>query len=297
MGGSQGYGTIYRLTHSAKGRWVKNILYNFKGNTDGDTPYGGLIDDPAGNLYGTTLGGGMNLAGIAFKLTRHSNGRWTESILHNFGSSVGDGYCPTGPLAFDRDWNLYGAISCGGTFGWGTVFKLAPNSSGQWDERVLYSFRGSLVGDGEIPFAGPTLDEAGNIFGTTWRGGPDGGGTVFELSRTPSGDWVETIVHTFLGGRDGLTPDGPVTLDANGVVYGSTTQGGTAGSYGYGTLFALSFQPDEGWTETILHSFTNGYDGGYASGGVTLSPEGNIFGTTQLGGATGNGVVYEFARF
>lgn len=297
MGGSQGYGTIYRLTHSAEGRWVKSILYNFKGYPDGDTPYGGLIADPAGNLYGTTLGGGMYLAGIAFKLTRNSNGRWTESILHSFGSSVGDGYCPAGPLAFDKDWNLYGTTTCGGTFGWGTVFELAQNSSGQWDESVLYSFRGSLAGDGELPFAGPTLDEAGNIFGTTGRGGPDDGGTVFELSRKPSGDWVETIVHTFLRGGDGFTPGGPVTLDASGVVYGSTEQGGTAGRYGFGTLFALSFQPDEGWTETILHSFTNGYDGAYASGGVTVDPEGNVFGTTQSGGATANGVIYEFARF
>lgn len=242
-------------------------MHSFTGY-DGQTPIGGLIADAFGNLYGVTIQGGTNDSGTVFELARNSDGNWTESVLHNF-SGVADGYCPAGPLAFDKEWSLYGVTSCGGTYGEGTVFKLSHNSTDVWNETVLYSF-GAFMDDGRIPVDGPALDRDGNVFGTTSGGGSRGGGVVFELRCQIDHTWAETIIHDFTGSYDGSIPSGPITIDPKGDLYGTTRLGGNSENYGYGTLFELRFQRNTGWSETILHSFSNGADGQLPSGGVTL---------------------------
>jgi uncharacterized repeat protein (TIGR03803 family) len=296
MGGELGNGTVFELSRSADGNWVHRVLHNFTG-FDGQIPYGGLIADAHGNLYGITMQGGTYDSGTVFKLTRESDGSWTESVLHSF-SDAENVACPNGPLAFDKEWNLYGTATCGGAFNGGVVFKLAPESNGQWVETHLCSF-GAFENDGQLPEAGVVLDDNGNIFGTTWRGGSKGGGVVFELSKQLDGTWAETILHDFVGDGDGFSLWGPVALDKEGNLYGSTEQGGSFGAYGYGTLFSLRRVGTE-WKEMILHDFSNGPDGGMPHEGVTLRLSGTstgIFGAAPVGGSGGSGVIYEFQAF
>jgi uncharacterized repeat protein (TIGR03803 family) len=289
-------GTIFELTQSQDHHWTRRILHRFTGY-DGQTPIGGLIPDAFGNLYGLTMQGGTNDAGTVFELRRDSDGTWSESVLHNF-SGTADGACPVGPLAFDKEWNLYGVTSCGGTYDQGTVFKLTRHSNRVWSETVLYSF-GAFIGDGELPIGGPVLDKDGNVFGTTSSGGTRGGGVAFELSKQADGTWAETIIHDFLGGDDGSIPSGPVAIDPEGNLYGTTRLGGNSENYGYGTLFELTLHTNTGWSETILHSFSNEDDGQLPNGGVTLKLNGShrgIYGSAA-GGAAGYGVDYEFRAF
>jgi hypothetical protein len=156
---------------------------------------------------------------------------------------------------------------------------------------VLYSFTGG--NDGQYPTADVTLDSAGNIYGATPSGGASGYGTVFEL--TPSeGGWVEITLHTFAGGPDGADPSGPVTVDTNGDVYGTTLYGGGTPqcdnvTSGCGTVFRL--HAADNWNENLLHRFQAKNDGEQPIGGIVLDEHRNIFGTAQ-GGKDGYGTVF-----
>jgi uncharacterized repeat protein (TIGR03803 family) len=176
LGGAHGDGTVFKMTPVAGGKWKFTTLYAFKGTPDGNSSYGGLISDPAGNLYGTTYYGGANGLGSVFKLT-NSNGKFTESILYSFKTGT-DGNSPTSTLVFDAHGNLYGTTSAGGDAnGDGTVFKLTPSSGGTWKETVVHRFKDNP--DGSQPYYGMTR-KAGNLYGTTAIGG-SGSGVVFEL--------------------------------------------------------------------------------------------------------------------
>ena len=179
VGGSGGTGTVYKIDPAD----TETILYSFGiGNTDGAGPYGGLIMDSAGNLYGTTTQGGANFEGTVFKITAAG----TETILHSFGATATDGLVPTAGLIMDRAGNLYGTTAQGGANVLGTVFKIDAAGT----ETILYSFAASAT-DGLAPFAGLTVDSAGNLYGTTVNGGANfgttmngevnGGGTVFVI--------------------------------------------------------------------------------------------------------------------
>jgi uncharacterized repeat protein (TIGR03803 family) len=152
-GGANDRGTVFELTPNADGSWTESVLYSFCSLTncaDGDDPIAGLIFDQAGNLYGTTYVGGATSGGTAFKLTPHSDGSWTESVLYSFCShpdhcAVGVGPCCL-PLIFDTAGNLYGTTILGGYSGGGTVFKLTPHSDGGWTQSVLYEFTGGEDG-------------------------------------------------------------------------------------------------------------------------------------------------------
>jgi uncharacterized repeat protein (TIGR03803 family) len=164
------------------------VLLNFDG-TDGQYPYGALIFDAAGNLYGTTSYGGTYDYGTVFELTPAAGGGWTETVLHNFNDNGTDGYWPYAGLIFDAVGNLYGTTYGGGVYtsctngsflGCGTVFELTPTAGGGWTEKVLHSFGNGT--DGEDPQAGLIFDAAGNLYGTTYLGGTYyQWGTVFEL--------------------------------------------------------------------------------------------------------------------
>jgi len=178
QGGAHGAGTAFELSPVSGGKWKMSILDGFKGTPHAGFPYGGLISDAAGDLYGTTYYGGANGLGSVFKLTQGSSGKWSESVLYSFKTGT-DGNSPTSTLVFDGQGNLYGTTSAGGDAnGDGTVFKLTP-TSGKWKESVVYRFKNSP--DGANPYYGLVFDKAGNLYGTTAIGGV-GAGVVFEIT-------------------------------------------------------------------------------------------------------------------
>jgi len=239
--GTAPYGgsTVFELTPGSGG-WNEKVLHRFgirKG--DGAAPFAGLILDAAGNLYGTTVGGGTGCAGngcgTVFELTPTSNGNWKELVLHRFDNNGKDGATPGwGALLMDGAGSLYGTTAGGGCCD-GVVFKLTPGSGGHWTETILYTFRGGA--SGFEPGAGVVMDKAGNLYGTTIAGGSGCGcGVVYELSPNAKGKWKYTVLHTFLG-SDGAQPDANLILDDKGNLYGTTATGGANGG---GVVFELT---------------------------------------------------------
>jgi uncharacterized repeat protein (TIGR03803 family) len=306
---SQGCGVVFELRRTPNGV-EETVLYNFCSLaecSDGASPAAGLILDSAGNLYGTTTGGGTQTAacpgptgcGTVFELIHNSDDTWTQVVLYQF--SGADGAAPEASLAFDCAGNLYGTTSQGGSDGYGLVFELSPASGGSWTQSVLYSFTGRT--DGYEPFAGVILDSAGNLYGTTYRGGIQSGmcgdvegcGVVFELSRTAEGAWTETVLHSFQGG-DGADIISGLTFDTAGNLYGAAYLGGGShqcGLQGCGLIFELTPQANGSWTETVLHSFTSGPGGEHPAGSLIFDAAGNLYGTTRFGGTALAGVVFE----
>jgi uncharacterized repeat protein (TIGR03803 family) len=263
-----GYGVVYKVDASG----CSTVLHNFTNGPDGANPYGGVILDSKGNLYGTASGGGASQAGVVFKIDRSGN----ETVLYSFTGDADGGY-PYGSLILDQESNLYGTTNGGGASGAGVVFKIDKSGN----ETVLYSFTGGA--DGGYPYGGAILDSKGNLYGTTNGGGIAGAGVVFKIG--PSGN--ETVLYSFTGGADGGYPLW-VTLarDSAGNLYGTTAGGGTAFA---GVVFKVSAAGQE----TVLHTFTGGADGGTPYAGVVLGPNGNLYGTTIGGGQTNAGVVFE----
>lgn len=174
-------------------------------------------------------------------------------VLHAF-TGRNDGAISWAALVLDASGNLYGTTIAGGTYGYGTVFKLTPGASGAWTETVLHSFHPDVTG-GNQPEAGLIFDTVGNLYGTTSFGGSHGEGTVFKLAPGINGTWTETVLHAF-DGQDGGRPSGSLIFDASGNLYGTTS--GTPPSRG--NVFKLAPSVDGVWTETVLHTF-NGKDG------------------------------------
>ena len=226
QGGMFGGGTVFQLTPS-QGGWTETVLYNFgQSPSDGMSPNGNLIIDRAGNIIGTTFGGGNPdcLCGTIFQLTHNASG-WAETILHSFTLNP-DGANPSGGLVSDAAGNLYGGTQDGGASLGGAEYQLMP-SNGGYTFQVLYSFGSSA--DFRGPAGIPAVDSNGNVYATTWSQGTLGLGNVFKL--TPAnGAWIYTDLHDFDLSDGFYPPDGP-TLDPSDNLYGTTTNGGT-GSYG-----------------------------------------------------------------
>jgi uncharacterized repeat protein (TIGR03803 family) len=282
-GGTYGWGTVFELTPTTGGGWTEQVLHSFGNGTDGGEPRASLIFDAAGNLYGTTYGGGIYChsiggCGTVFELTLTAGGNWTEAVLYNFGSFTDDGYEPSASLIFDAAGNLYGTTQFGGIHGWGTVFELTPTGGGGWSEQVLLNFGTG----GAFPQAGLIFDAAGNLYGTTSEGGTNIG-TVFELTPNVGGGWTETVLHNFGSGTDGSYPYAGLIFDAAGNLYGTTQYGGTYNSCsgGCGTVFELTPTAGGEWAEQVLLNF-NGTSGANPYAGVIFDGAGNLFGTTQL---------------
>ncbi|MGA7078972.1 MAG: choice-of-anchor tandem repeat GloVer-containing protein [Terriglobales bacterium] len=235
----------------------------------------------------------------------------TENVLFNFNnSSTGkDGQTPYlyGSLIMDSEGNLYGAADNGGK-SHGVVFKLTPKAKGKdpWKITILHSFKGydskkPSKSDGDLPESAVIMDGQGNVYGTTYEGGTADMGTVYELSPTLKGAWTETILHSFTGGDDGVGPSQPLTMDAEGNIYGTTGSGGN-GEYcqgiGCGIVFELSPTKSGPWTETIIHAFQGsenqmGCDGSGPVGQLYLNAQGNMYGATYEGGCPDDGTVFE----
>jgi uncharacterized repeat protein (TIGR03803 family) len=248
------------------------LLYQFPGGPGVGNPPAGLVEDGAGNFYGTTSGGGviggtckiLQGCGGIFKLD--TSGK--ETVLYSF-KGTPDGSDPLASLVLDAAGNLYGT-SGGGAFGAGTVFKL--DTAGK--ETLLYSFAGPP--DGANPQASLVFDAAGNLYGTTYVGGTAGFGTVFKLDT----NGVETVLHSFAGPPDGVNPQAGLVLDPAGTtLYGTTLHGGASG---FGTVFKLD---TAGGTYSVLYSFSGKADGGNPYAGLVLDPAGNLYGTSSSGGA------------
>jgi len=303
-GGTYGDGTAFELMLSG-GVWQETVLYSFHGD-GGREPFGSLIFDPSGNLYGTTFAGGFYDKGTVFNLTPQAGGTWKETVLHSFNSNAKDGTGSFGGLVFDTAGNLYGLTSAGGVRNSGTVFELTPSISGHWTEEVLYSFGHGNKQDGRFPQSSLIIDALGNLYGTTLSGGGGnchlGCGTVFELSPQNSGGWQETILHAFSdNGSDGTLPYGSLVFGPSGNLYGTTSRGGIrehggTGCHlsGCGTVFELTPQAGGRWSETLPYSFPNSALNGAAPfGGLIRDMAGNLYSTTAGGGPKNGGTVFE----
>jgi uncharacterized repeat protein (TIGR03803 family) len=299
-GGSNDAGTVFKLTpHDSS--WLLSSLYSFPGSysancTTGGCP-NGVIRDGSGVLYGTTSSGGAYNNGTVFQLrpsaTLPSSVRapWNETILYSFDRTGGAGYTPTlANLAIDRQGNLYGTTEDGGIGecsppGCGTVYQLTP-SAGGFTYSTIYEFTFAGPNDGAIPFAGVTLDSAGNLYGTTILGGSSGCGTVYKL--TPSGSgWTEAVIYNFTCGTDGQEPFAGIAVGNSGNLFGGALYG--TGSPG-GSVFELS-PSGGGWVYSQLQLFTTGGQG--PSQTLAVDSAGNVYGTTPADGLYGGGNVFK----
>jgi uncharacterized repeat protein (TIGR03803 family) len=314
-GGAYGDGVVFELTPNPDGSWKEEALYSFCALTkcsDGAYPRAGVIFDTAGNLYGTASEGGTNdcefgTCGVVFKLTPNPDGSWTESVLHSF-SDNGEGFFPDAGLVFDTAGNLYGTIGYANRLESGIVFELTPNLDGSWQEETLYRFGSGGKNDGSFPVAGLIFDTAGNLYGTTLKGGDfptrcggggAGCGVVFKLTPNADGSWTESVLYGFTGSRnkDGGHPVAGLIFDTAGNLYGTTSSDG--GAHKQGVVFKLMPNPDGSWTETVLHHFSGGKDGGVPDAGLIFDQAGNLYGTASVGGilsycgGSGCGVVFK----
>jgi uncharacterized repeat protein (TIGR03803 family) len=277
-GGASYFGVVFEVDTSG----TETVLYNFDGATAGANPEAGLVRDEAGNLYGTTALGGAFTYGVVFKLD--TSGK--EKVLHSFSADFTDGQNPYGDgLIRDKNGNLYGTTYYGGRQQVGTVFKVDTSRK----EKVLHVFAGG-VSDGAYPYAGVILDAKGNLYGDAEEGGTSDSGVVYKLSKSGK----LTVLHSFTGGtNDGSYPQGNLAMDNDGNLYGATYNGGADNA---GTVFELSPNGNGGWNETVLHVFAGGAsDGAYPYAGVILDANGNLYGTTEEGGASNLGTVYELS--
>lgn len=282
-GGSSGAGTVFSVTTNGK----LTVLYSFTGGSDGSGPESSLARDAIGNLYGTTFSGGSVGNGTVFELVHPAvkGGSWSEQVLYSFGTGTNDGANPMAGVTFDKSGNLYGTTSAGGAYSYGTVFQLAPSSSG-WTENILHQFE--LQSDGGIPYAGITIN-AGDLYGATTDGGgggSDGGGTVFEISPSGSG-WSFQVIDSLAGWGISGTERSFILKD--GKIFATTHCDGADSA---GTVYELS-PSGSSWTYTQLYSFTGLTDGLYSVSTPVFDEEDNLWGTTRYGGANNWGVVFK----
>jgi uncharacterized repeat protein (TIGR03803 family) len=282
--GSTNYGSIFQLTNSG-GVWTQNVMHIFTNGADGGRPYGRLNLDQAGNVYGTAFQGGVGNNGLVFEFVPASGGTWTENVLYDFaGGSDGSG--PQSEVIFDRSGNLYGTTIYGGggcgTRGCGTVYELIP-ANGHWTDKILNAF----VNQGGASAQDLIFDSAGNLYGSSYTGGP-GFGYVFELSPSAGGSWTEDTLWTFKEKGDGGYPTDPI-LGPEGQLYGATYLGGNSNLDG--SVFELQLNNGK-WGLSVLYGFPPS-DGGWPYASLIFDGSGNLYGTTSYGGLENLGAVFE----
>lgn len=214
-------GVVFKLTKSGQ-HLTETTLYEFSGQPDAGPPIGGVAFDSAGNLYGTTVYGGVYDGGALFELSPAGSG-WTETVLHSFGNQP-DGFGPEAGVIIDQQGNIFGTTNQGGTNYSGTAFELSP-SAGGWTYSLLTNF----TGDHQGPAAVPTLDVNGNLFGGTEDDGTNSAGNVFELVPDGHGNWTNLDLFDFGYGQlypYGRVVIGAVVLDSSENVYGTAASGG-----------------------------------------------------------------------
>ena len=265
--------------------WKETVLYSFVGEPDGMAPTGPVSWDSQNNAYGTTSQGGTANLGSVYQLTKTVNG-WTETPIHTF-TGKPDGDSPNDGVIVDANGNLYGTTSLGGQYGYGTVYKLSY-VNGNWTETILYNFQNSNLCDGELPLGGLTMDSSGNLYGSSSANVNACAGTsVFELKRS-NDTYTFRVLYNMTHAAFQCGPQSSLTLDAAGNLYGTSE---CDGEFGRGNVFRLT-NTENGWIYRSLHAF-NGNDGMAAGGsGVTIAPDGTLYGTTRLGGSLGIGTIW-----
>jgi uncharacterized repeat protein (TIGR03803 family) len=271
---------------------------------DGKFP-SSLIEDAVGNFYGVTGNGGTSIGGVVFELTRDQNtGRWKQKVLHSFcrkgGYGCTDGSAPSGRLVLDVNGNLYGVANAGGISDTaGLVFELIPNADhSKWQYEILYKFCRPGCEDGFSPRSGLTYqgqatgvpyDGISPLYGATVLGGVNEEGVAFQLTPV-AGKWREKVIYSFCAQpncSDGGEPTGGMIIDRSGNLFGTT-------SYPVEVVFELSHAGKREWTETVLYTFCQGQNCADGNGPnlLVMGAQGNLFGTTFLGGANGRGTIF-----
>ena len=285
-----GCGLVYELSPQDDGSWSEAVLYSFTGGDDGYYPDGGPTTDLSGNLFGVTQFGGATDWGTVFELSP-ARGGWQKTTLYSFCPmfpDCSDGKIPTNGLVLDPLGNLYGTAG-------NVAYQLSPGPAG-WTETVLYTFCSQPhCTDGDIPGA-LVRDGAGNLYGSTERGGAHGRGVIFRLRPKPAGGWAYLVLYNFQGGSDGESPNAVSLHDK--ALYGTTANGGGSSlcTDGCGTVFELSPTHDGQPVETVLYRFGNAAQGIVPQGPVAFGEAQTIYGVTSYGGTGcggGCGVVFE----
>jgi uncharacterized repeat protein (TIGR03803 family) len=288
-GGTNGTGTVYRLSPKPGGGWTEKVIYNFSATgADGNSPSAGMTIAPDGTMYSTTPDGGAFQGGVIFSLKKTPKG-WKQTVIHSINFPSEGGF-PYEGLMRDAAGNLYGVAPAGGAAQNGVVYRLSHTKQG-WVDTVLYSFTGQN-GDGSgLYWIDLISDSAGNIYGATSFGGTNGTGTVWELVYSGSKKtYSESILYEFgaSGSGDGNDPYGGLAMDSKGNLYGTALSGGSSG---LGAVYKLTKQ-GKTWKETVLHSFAGGNDGNQPTGNPYVDAKGRLYGMTQTGGTSNLGIVY-----
>lgn len=294
-------GLIFHLSPDGKGGWRHTTIYKFcphRTCSGGSGPYGGLIADAAGNLYGVAYSGGQFNGGVVYELSPSGARVWNETVLHNFEADT----FPVARLTYagaasgapyDRTSPLYGIDMFGGASGDGQLFSLTPKN-GAWTFADLYDFCSKpLCADGSNPTGDLYMNAAADLFGTT-------NATVFEFTHGE----LHTI-YTFCPSgtcTDGSSPSGGVTADSAGNLYGTTLFGGqfggsACGSFGCGVIYKLSPQ-GSGYAQSVLHDFCSlpaCADGDNSDSDILIDAAGNLYGTAVNGGAKDGGILFRLS--
>ncbi len=266
-GGANASGSVFQM--SANGALLQ--LYSFTGGNDGATPYAALAQGPDGNFYGTTFQGGAYDLGTVFRIA--SNGALATLVSFN----ITNGDLPYAGLTPAADGNFYGTTYQGGNSSRGTVYRMSASGA----LNTLYSF--TAGNDGGLPFAGLVACADGNLYGTTYKGGAYGYGTVFGITTNGALTSLASFNNT-----NGSFPYGGLAQGVDQTFYGATATGGNHGS---GTVFRMT----RTGLLTNLYSFSGGSDGSYPAAGLLQSSDGNFYGTTTHGGAYGDGTVFRLS--
>ena len=285
-GGTFGAGTVFKLAKGATNYTFSTLATFNNGTGIGSAPFGGLYADATGNLYGTTAYGGPTALsdGNVFKLTKSGSNYTLSTLAYFTGTGPGrNGNSPTGTLIADSSGNLFGTTNHGGTTGYGTAFELVKASG--YAVSTLATFSDATGGN---LFAGLIADSSGNLFGTTnSAGGANTYGTVFELVKASG--YAITTLASFTNGN-GANPYAGLISDSLGNLYGTTYDGG---STGFGTVFELI--KASGYALSTLATFTSA-TGKNPDGGLIMDSAGNLFGTTDVGGSSNDGTVFELVK-
>ncbi len=281
-----GCGVVFKLTNSG-GAWTQDVIHTFQGS-DGSGPGSPVAIDKFGNLYGTTPTGGADGIGVVYELKPNGSG-WNFGVVHTFTGGNDGGGGSASRFLIDAAGNLYNVCTVGGANGFGTVYEMSLQQ-GKWRLTTLYAFKDQP--DGALPYGGVISDAAGNLYGTTYYAGVHDLGTVYKLTRG-SGTWVETVLYSFKGGRDGASPIGSLVADTAGNLYGTTSDGGAA-ICSCGVIYKMTPGATGKWMESVAYRFPGTPDPGFAYNGMVLTSDGNFYGATVHGGGSNNGAIYEF---
>ena len=271
-GGPQNDGTVFELVGTG-GKWTEKILYSFPVGSDGATPFGNLVMDVGGNLYGDTPQDGGFAPSTLFELSPGSKG-WNHAVLYEPGSYGG--------LVLDRSGDIYGFMGLGDS-GAGAIAVLSPGSKG-WTYTQLYSFCSAGCPDGVEPDAPLSWDAQGNLYGTTLFGGNGspkcpgnlGCGVAFQMTPNSDGTWTYHVMHRFANfPTDGQYPYSGLVVDGSGNAYGATAGGG---AHGNGTIFKMTPSSGGRWKQSVLYDFPNCAEGCAPSFTLVFDKAGNLYG-------------------